>query len=187
MPSKQRKKMADPVAEWLRMLILSALNRLSSAHCGLEPSLGHVRQAKFCFLVVRWFFSVISHFCPTLLLSRLRMSEIILTGCKTQIKGNERKKNMKGQWSGTITCHIPPTMSNGKELETSRKGTKLHNWAATWQNQQNGICVSEDSDMPGRLPSLIRVFSVHMKKAWVLSYPLIWVFAESFPVRWPPS
>ena len=31
---------------------------------------------------------------------------------------------------------------------------------------------SEDSDQPGHLPSLIRVFTVHMKKAWILSYPL---------------
>ena len=30
----------------------------------------------------------------------------------------------------------------------------------------------EDSDQPGNLPSLIRVFAVRMKKAWVLSYPL---------------
>ena len=31
---------------------------------------------------------------------------------------------------------------------------------------------SEDSDQPGHLPSLIRVFAVCMKKGWVLSYPL---------------
>ena len=31
---------------------------------------------------------------------------------------------------------------------------------------------SEDSDQPGHSPSLIRVFAVHMQKAWVLSYPL---------------
>ena len=31
---------------------------------------------------------------------------------------------------------------------------------------------SEDSDQPGHLPSLIRVFAVHMKKHWVLRYPL---------------
>ena len=31
---------------------------------------------------------------------------------------------------------------------------------------------SEDSGQPGHLPSLIRVFAVHMKKVWVLSYPL---------------
>ena len=34
-------------------------------------------------------------------------------------------------------------------------------------------CVpSEDSDQPGHVPSLIRVFAVHMKKAWVLIYQL---------------
>ena len=31
---------------------------------------------------------------------------------------------------------------------------------------------SEDSEQPGHPPSLIRVFAVHSKKAWVLSYPL---------------
>ena len=29
----------------------------------------------------------------------------------------------------------------------------------------------KDSDQPGHLPSLIRVFAVRMKKCWVLSYP----------------
>ena len=45
-------------------------------------------------------------------------------------------------------------------------------WATTWQNQQNECAPSEDSDQPGHPPSLIRVFAVRMKKAWVLSYPL---------------
>ena len=45
-------------------------------------------------------------------------------------------------------------------------------WAATWQNQQSKCAPSEDSDQPGHQPSLIRVFAVRMKKAWVLSYPL---------------
>ena len=31
---------------------------------------------------------------------------------------------------------------------------------------------SEDSDQPGHPPSLIRVFALRMKKAWVLNYPL---------------
>ena len=44
--------------------------------------------------------------------------------------------------------------------------------AATWQNQQNECAPSEDSDQPGHPSSLIRVFAVRMKKAWVLSYPL---------------
>ena len=38
--------------------------------------------------------------------------------------------------------------------------------------QQNECAPSEDSDQPGHPPSLIRVFAVCMKKAWVLSYPL---------------
>ena len=45
-------------------------------------------------------------------------------------------------------------------------------WAATWQNQQKGCVRNEDSDQPGHPPSLIRVFAVRMKKAWVLSYLL---------------
>ena len=34
------------------------------------------------------------------------------------------------------------------------------------------MCPSKDSDQPGHPPSLIRVFTVRLKKAWVLSYPL---------------
>ena len=35
------------------------------------------------------------------------------------------------------------------------------------------ICApSVDSDQPGHLPSLISVYSVRLKKVWVLSYPL---------------
>ena len=56
-------------------------------------------------------------------------------------------------------------------------------WAASWQNQQNGICDQQrqislgtrpvwSSNQPGHPPSLIRVFTVRMKKAWVFSYPL---------------
>ena len=62
--------------------------------------------------------------------------------------------------------------------------TECFIWAMTWQNQQCGCAPSEDSDQPWHPPSLIRVFAVRMKKAWVLSYPLsggmprlIWVFA----------
>ena len=45
-------------------------------------------------------------------------------------------------------------------------------WAAIWQNQQNDCAPSEDSDQLVHSPNLIRVFTVRMKKAWVLSYPL---------------
>ena len=51
-------------------------------------------------------------------------------------------------------------------------GSFVHSWAATWQNKQNECASSEDSDQPGHLPSLIRVFAVRMKKTVVLSYPL---------------
>ena len=66
-------------------------------------------------------------------------------------------------------------------------------WAATQQNQQSDCAPSEDSDQPGHLPSLIRVFAVHMKKDWVLSYPLStqwrlwsdWVDAQAdLSLRW---
>ena len=45
-------------------------------------------------------------------------------------------------------------------------------WAATCQNQQSECAPSKDSDQPGHLPSLIRVFTVRMKKPWVLSFSL---------------
>ena len=40
------------------------------------------------------------------------------------------------------------------------------------KNQQSDCAPSEYSDQPVHPPSLIRVFAVRMKKAWVLSYPL---------------
>ena len=45
-------------------------------------------------------------------------------------------------------------------------------WAALWRNQQSECAPSEDSEQPGHSPSLIRGFTVRMKKAWTLSYPL---------------
>ena len=44
--------------------------------------------------------------------------------------------------------------------------------AAPRQNQQNDCAPSEDSDQPGHPPSLIRVFAVRIKQAWVISYLL---------------
>ena len=58
------------------------------------------------------------------------------------------------------------------DFDTSNLNFATRKWAATWQNQQSGCAPSEDSDQPGHPPSLIRVFAVRMKKAWVLSYPL---------------
>ena len=41
-----------------------------------------------------------------------------------------------------------------------------------YESPHDTCAASEDSDQPGHPPSLIRVFAVRMKKAWVLSYPL---------------
>ena len=46
--------------------------------------------------------------------------------------------------------------------------TLENKWTASWENQQSGCAPSEDQ--PGHPPSLIRVFTVCMKKAWFLSY-----------------
>ena len=69
------------------------------------------------------------------------------------------------QWSPVLVW--PPVL-----VADGRSPNTCIIWATTWQNQQNGCAPSEDSDQPGHPPSLIRVFAVRMKKAWVLSYPL---------------
>ena len=51
-------------------------------------------------------------------------------------------------------------------IERSKKQNEL------WHDKTKKCVPSEDSDQPGYPPSLIRVFIVRMKKAWVLSYPL---------------
>ena len=56
--------------------------------------------------------------------------------------------------------------------QSTYNNTNFDKWATTWQNKQNGCAHSEDSDQPGHPPSLIRVFAVPMKKAWIFSYPL---------------
>ena len=68
--------------------------------------------------------------------------------------------------------------------------------AVSWQNQENDCASSKDSDQPWHPPSLIRVFAVRMKKAWVLSYPLStqqrlwsdWTDAQAdLSLRWAQS
>ena len=96
---------AAPVAEWLRPIILSALNRSSSHRCGFEPRLGsHVRQANFCLRMVRGLFSGISRFRPTLRLARFKMSELILTGRITQIKNK-----IKGPMATVVSIRVKMT------------------------------------------------------------------------------
>ena len=54
----------------------------------------------------------------------------------------------------------------------SKNWRSLQYCATTWHNQQNDCPASEDSDQPGHPPSLIRDFTVCMKKPWALSYPV---------------
>ena len=74
-----------------------------------------------------------------------------------------------------IKCDLHPSNSlqdTRRNHWTMKYKSLTYKWAATWQNQQCGCAPSEDSDQPGHPPSLIRVFAVRMKRAWVLSYPL---------------
>ena len=43
---------------------------------------------------------------------------------------------------------------------------------AYYKTNKMTCAVSEDTDQPGHPPGLVRVFPVHMKKPWVLSFPL---------------
>ena len=118
-------------------------------------------------------------------------------------------------WSGSTLFAIPsasfwhyskvePHSSNFRVITTNflgvwifRKFTvmsftalvRMRKWATTRQNQQNSYAPSEDSDQPGHPPSLIRVFAVRMKEAWVLSYPLsaqrrLWSDWADLSLRW---
>ena len=76
-------------------------------------------------------------------------------------------------------------------VTAARKYTK---WAAL-DKTNCGCAPSEDSDQPGHPPSLIRVFAVHMKKTWVLSYLLStqqrlwsdWDAQADLTLRWAHS
>ena len=103
---------AAPVVEWLRMLIFSTLNRPSSHLCGLDSSSGNVTLAKFRLRVVGWFFSWTSCFRPTLWLTWLKMSEIILMGRKTQIKNKIKIRWILDYNLRIIVLKIIPKLSS---------------------------------------------------------------------------
>ena len=64
------------------------------------------------------------------------------------------------------------TSNTWLKQSTTKYQNDIDIWATTWQNQQSDCAPSEDSYQPGHPPSLIKVFAVHMKKAWVLNYLL---------------
>ena len=77
---------------------------------------------------------------------------------------------VKNYFSAKATVYknkLNVTMGNHTGLATTSNETRHEKK----QNNNNGWAPSEDSDQPGHPPSLIRVFAVRLKKAWVLSYP----------------
>ena len=45
------------------------------------------------------------------------------------------------------------------------------NWAASWQNQQCGMCAYRKTQISMDIRPVWSVYSARMKKAWILSYP----------------
>ena len=80
-----------PVAEWFRLLIISALNRSSSHRCWFKPSSGCFMwdtQSSAC-----WWSGVFSRESPSRFLIWLKVNERILMGCKTQLKKKSTRKH----------------------------------------------------------------------------------------------
>ena len=97
---------------------------------------------------------------------------------KKRQKGNACKINIQMHKKHNIdqqalsASEVITILNRTENHETRSKVRLIMKWAATWQNQQIECAPSEDSYQPGHPPSLIRVFAVHVKKAWFLSYPL---------------
>ena len=163
------------------MRTAKTLIRLGGCPGWSESSLG---AHSFC-----WFCHVAAH----MFLVHLFVYLVCVTFCVFSLPLGMRLRNCGSIWTSHSTfCYE----SSGKEVNFNihvkveikdhlltrgylmylyiiEKIWSHHNmWAATWQNQQSDCAPSEDSDQPGHPPSLIRVFAVRMKKAWVLSYPL---------------
>ena len=139
---------AAPVAEWLRPLKFSTLNRSSSHHCGFEPCSGHMWDKPSS--AFRWS----DEFSRGSLLLTPPfdwLGSLIFTGHKTQIKKKICLKDHKPHY---------------------KKMRWLKIYELPHDKTSKMACVpSEDSDQPGHPPSLIRVFAVRLKKGWILSYP----------------
>ena len=84
----------------------------------------------------------------------------------------ERNEDSHNSFRGKC-CNMQFKQNNSDSILSSMqiKETQCH-LSHKQQNQQSDCAPSEDSAQPGHPPSLIRVFAVRMKKAWVLSYPL---------------
>ena len=68
--------------------------------------------------------------------------------------------------------HILEYTLHQRKKERKKERVYFDKWAASWKNQENGMCAQRRLRSAWAPPSLIRVFTVRMKKAWVLIYPL---------------
>ena len=78
---------------------------------------------------------------------------------------------------GALECQLPIIFSENKKSEIlplpALKAGNIYLKFNHLMTKPTMWCApSEDSDQPGHPPSLIRVFAVRIKKAWVLSYAL---------------
>ena len=111
-------------------------------------------------------FASTCHLKRHFLLSCLR---VVMSSCFLECHV-KNKSNYNSYWmSWVCACTILSEVA-GQTLSATT--VKHYNLAISWQNRQMACAPSKDSNRAGHLPSLIRVFAVRMKKAWVLSHPL---------------
>ena len=102
---------------------------------------------------------------------------------KRKERKNERKKDIASKKEPALLLHnlmICIYIHCIKERKKERKFNDIYIYIASKkerkkeekERKKTACAPSEDSDQPGHPPSLIRVFAVRMKKAWVLTYPL---------------
>ena len=89
-------------------------------------------------------------------------------------KKKERKKYTASKKEPALLLHnlmICIYTLHQRKKERKKEGILIYEPPHDKTNKM-ACAPSEDSDQPGHPPSLIRVFAVRMKKAWVLTYPL---------------
>ena len=96
-------------------------------------------------------------------------------------------------WSGSAGLRRLIWVFVGRTCQKDFLALPLKFKLAYGKTNKMACAPSEDSDQPGYPPSLIRVFAVRTKKAWILSYPLSaqrrlwsdWTDAQADPsLRW---
>ena len=140
---------------WVLIRIASAWYSLESPQNRLSDS-NEYPQHMFLWRNKQKYPLIITKIIPSLSVWKLRIVTVVLISLKV-------KKLMK------VKRHLIPKI----RLKSSSLASVFiiieppHD-----KTNKMTVAPSEDSDKPGHLPSLSWVFTVHMKKPWVLSYPL---------------